>query len=296
MQFLRALMLAAVSAAALTAVPRAADAAPARSKARLEYSWGVDGSVVGTGVAALLIAAQLNTDTRAVPPGGFNRDDVHWGVDRRVVHEVDSVADRHSNTTRDFALALPLVLGAFTAAPGNRLRASVDRIALHVEAAAISQGVVDILKKSVSRPRPYTYLAAADRPAASIFDVTKDRAFQSMPSGHASTAWCAVGVTLADPWLDAPDATWKRRAAVAFIGSTIATATGVLRTEGGQHFPTDVTAGSAIGLASGIAVPLLHRFTVDGAPIAARSRRGWFEKTAGLVAGIGAGVLLGEKL
>ena len=296
MGFLRPPMLVAVLTAAFTAAPHAANAAPAASKARLHYSWCVDAPLGGTGVAALLIGLQLNTHTRPVPLGGFDPSDIHWGVDRRVVHQVDTLAGDRSDTMRDIALALPLVLGAVTAAPGNRLCASADRIALHVEASAIALGVVEVLKKSISRPRPYTYLAATDRPTTSAYDVTKDESFQSMASGHAATAWCAVGVTLADPWLDAPDATWKRRAMVAFIGSTIATATAVLRTEAGQHFPTDVTAGGAIGLASGIAVPLLHRFTVDGTPIPPRSRHGWYEKTAGVVAGIGAGVLVGKAL
>ena len=35
--------------------------------------------------------------------------------------------------------------------------------------------------------------------------------------------------------------------------------TALCRVQAGQHFPSDVLVGSGIGVASGIAIPLLHR-------------------------------------
>jgi hypothetical protein len=73
-------------------------------------------------------------------------------------------------------------------------------------------------------------------------------------------------------------------------------ATGGLRVEAGQHFPTDVAAGAAIGAASGTLVPLLHGYVDHGEVVPRPTLRHWLDRGAGIAAGIGVGALLTEAL
>jgi len=270
--------------------------ATSRSSARLHYSWAVDAPVLAGSVAALVLGNAISTATVPVPPGGLDPAGIHWQIDRNSLHDIDETAATRSNTLLKVSLVLPVALGLATAAPGNHWRAAGDRAALWAESAGVTQGLTTLLKNSVSRPRPFTYQDEAQRPDDSIYDVEDDRAFRSMPSGHASTAWCGAALLWMDPWLEAPDATWKRRAAVSFAGATIAMATGALRVEAGQHFPTDVAAGAAIGAASGTLVPLLHGYTDHGHAVPRPTARHWLDRAAGVAAGIGVGALLSEAL
>jgi len=288
--------LVAVSSLVIGVLLSADPARASSSGARVRYAWTVDVPIAVSGVALLVTGNAIHTDMVVVPPEGLDVDDIHWELDRRAVHDVDEHADPRSSTMRDVALTLPLVLGVAVAESGNRLHAGVDRIAMVTESLALAEGITNVLKSSVSRPRPFTYLDESQRPATPHYDVRAERAFQSMPSGHASTAWCSVGVLLTDPWLDQPSSSWIRRTSVGFVGSTVATATGGLRVEAGQHFTTDVVVGGLIGTACGIAVPLLHGYIEKGTRVAHPTTRGWLERAAGVAVGFGSGLLLTDLL
>lgn len=271
-------------------------AAASRSTARLHYSWQVDAPVLAGGLTGILLGASVAVDTRTVPAGGLDPAEIAWHVDRNALPNLSTVADDRSDTFRNVTVVLPLALGLVTAAPGNHWRAAGDRMALWAESAGVAQGITLLLKNSVSRPRPFNYSDEAVRPDGAHYDAQSDRAFQSMPSGHASSAWCGAALLWTDPWLQQPDATWKRRAGIACLGSALATVTAGLRVEAGQHFPTDVLAGAAIGAASGTLVPLLHGYTDNGRPVPRPSARHWLDRAAGVAAGIGVGLLLTEAL
>ena len=84
-----------------------------------------------------------------------------------------------------------------------------------------------------------------------------------------------------------PDASWVERVGIGFLGGTVASATSALRVESGQHFPTDVIAGAGIGIATGVAVPLLHRGALP-----MPSSNAWLQMIGGSLAGALTGVLL----
>jgi len=282
-----------LSLACMGAAPAAA---AARSTAQVQYSWKVDAPVLAGGLTGILLGASIAVDTRPVPAAGLDPAEIAWHVDRNALQNLSTVADNRSDTFRNVTVVLPLALGLVTAAPGNRWRAAGDRMALWTESAGVAQGITLLVKNSVARPRPFNYRDEAVRPDEPHYDAQSDRAFQSMPSGHASSAWCGAALLWMDPWLQQPDATWKRRAGIACIGSALATVTAGLRIEAGQHFPTDVLAGAAIGAASGTFVPLLHGYTDNGKPVPRPSARHWLDRAAGVAAGIGVGMLLTEAL
>lgn len=292
-----AVLLAGLLGGAPAAAETVAPPAPAPgSSVRVHYSWKVDVPLLAGGLGGMILGNNIATETLDVPPGGLDPGRIHWGIDRDALHELDESADRLSDKVLTLSVFLPLTLGVVTAPSGERWHAAGDRSAMTVESMAVALGAAAVLKNVVSRPRPFNYLDEAQRPDAPHWDSQTDRAFQSMPSGHATTVWCSAALLWMDPWLDEPEATWKRRAGIPCLGSTVAMLTGGLRVEAGQHFPTDVAAGALLGAASGTLVPLLHGYQDHGRPVPRPTAQEWLERGAGVAVGIGLGALLTEVL
>jgi len=105
---------------------------------------------------------------------------------------------------------------------------------------AIGGGLTHLVKQGMPMLRPASVLAAAD------LRVVGPRLFlRSMPSGHAMTA-CAVVCILfltGGPF-------WRRPWVLA-SGAAVAAAIGLSRLVAGAHWPADVAAGAALGVAAG---------------------------------------------
>jgi membrane-associated phospholipid phosphatase len=116
-------------------------------------------------------------------------------------------------------------------------------VAYLAESAAWALGSSELMKALVARKRPVLYTSGA---SAAAPDLESQR---SWPSGHT-----AVAFALATSYFLAPrDAravpAWRRWAA---LGA--ATSVGLLRVLAGQHFPSDVVSGAALGAASALTV------------------------------------------
>ncbi len=264
----------------------------ATSRPRPVSSWGVDGAILGFSAATFLIGAATSTDIQTVPPEGLDPTGIRLGIDRDVVGHSDTDADVASNRFRDAAAIYPLALVLITAPGGERWRSGLEHAALYSEAVLLAHGVIYMAKVGVSRPRPFTYLPESERPDNSEYRVDGKRAFQSMPSGHAATAWCGMGFAVAAHLMSRPEAGWFENSAVAFTGAVLATTTSALRIEAGQHFPTDTMVGGLIAVSSGAGVPLLHRWFAGDARVPWPSGRAWLHSGLGTVLGVGVGLLL----
>jgi membrane-associated phospholipid phosphatase len=108
-------------------------------------------------------------------------------------------------------------------------------------------GVRTPLKAIIDRPRPY--VGETTRP----LDTSED--YDSFPSGHALMAFASAAYTQTITSLWYPDSEVMKVASIA--GWSLATATAVLRVASGNHYPTDVLAGAAIGGALGFLGPYL---------------------------------------
>lgn len=108
-------------------------------------------------------------------------------------------------------------------------------------------GVRTPLKAIIDRERPYV---GAD---SSPDDTSED--YDSFPSGHALMAFTSAAYTQTITSLWYPDSQVMRAASIA--AWSLATATAVLRVVSGNHYPTDVLAGAAIGSALGFLGPYL---------------------------------------
>jgi membrane-associated phospholipid phosphatase len=259
-----------------------------------EPRWPRDGIHVATGAALVAGAELLRIEVRPVPAQGFDRADIRWSVDRDQIGRLDSRAVPASDLASGISIAYPMLLAFATQPAGERASGTLRRGVIHLEAYLLATAASRWLKGALDRPRPYTYLAAAERPGEATYDVTDDEAFESMPSGHASASFCGAAFAMTDHLLTRPRAQAIERIGVAFGGGLLAGVTSALRVRAGKHFPSDVLAGGAIGVTSGIVVPLSHRYFSAERHAPLPSRRAWLEAIAGMVAGVGAGILVVE--
>ncbi|WP_420457792.1 phosphatase PAP2 family protein [Neolewinella sp.] len=123
---------------------------------------------------------------------------------------------------------------------------------LLAETMLINQGVTDIIKGSVRRPRPYLY--SDDLDPARVAETYDRKSFPSAHTSNTATAAFFFGRAFSDYYPQS-----KLRPYVWTVAAGLPAVTGYLRVRAGEHFPTDVLAGYALGAAVGYTVPVLHR-------------------------------------
>jgi membrane-associated phospholipid phosphatase len=120
------------------------------------------------------------------------------------------------------------------------------------EAVLVSSAITVMTAMAVQRPRPLVYSERAP-----LDDRTSGGATLSFPSGHTSNAFAATLALFHGMHAREPDSAlpWVLLSVGLALSSTI----GVSRVLAGDHFPSDVLAGAAIGTSIGWLVPALHR-------------------------------------
>lgn len=165
--------------------------------------------------------------------------------------------------------SLAALLGAAVLVPFAPLAADGhwrDALTLGVmvaEAALLVEGTTYLAKDLAGRERPWTHntsLSVEERLALSAADPLDAR--RSFFSGHTSSAF-ALATFMSTVYTDvngrtlASDILWAASLSTAAL-------TAFARVKAGMHYPTDVVAGAAVGIAVGRLVPALHR--VDRSP------------------------------
>jgi membrane-associated phospholipid phosphatase len=260
-----------------------------------DLRWTREGVFLGGGISLLAAAQFMDVTVRPVPPEGLDPGDIRWAFDREQIGKSDTRASTASDRAGELAMAYPMVVAFASQQPGERINGTLRRSVVYLESMLIATGTTEIIKHSAGRPRPYNYLPAQQRPDDPTYDVTQSEAFHSMPSGHASASFCGAAFAMTDHLLSRPQAGWIERAGVAFTGGLLAGMTSSLRVSAGKHFPSDVITGGAIGISSGVVVPMTHHYlTPRGRRAPLPSGRAWLQAIGGLGAGIGAGILIAE--
>ena len=173
--------------------------------------------------------------------------------DRWSAHPYNHSLDLAGDVTSLFNLVLvPLSFFGSELLIGNIAFSDVMVLTkLYGDAFLFSYGVKNWLNVAVNRYRPYMYF---DDP---YYDEIKDGEYKwSFPSGHVKAAFMTatfMHYTLCQYF---PDSVWKWP--VIAVSYAAATLTGVLRVLSGNHFFTDVLSGAAIGVASTLAILVLH--------------------------------------
>ena len=254
-----------------------------------DYRKGREITLSGVGAGLLVAGRLLHVDNSPVPAQGFDPTEIAWSVDRDIVGNNSLDADAASDWTYAAAVVFPLVLTLVTGQQGERWRGLGRRSLVYAETFLIGQGLTRLGKATLGRARPFAYLSAEERPDDLAYDVSRQRTFHSMPSGHSSSAWTGAALGMTEHLLSRPEASWVEHAGVGFLGGAFAGMTSALRVEAGQHFPTDVLAGAGVGIASGVTIPLLHR---GEQPLPAA--RAWAQTMGGALAGTLLGVLVAQ--
>ena len=200
---------------------------------------------IGLGLNGIGLLQSAGSHTRLVLPA----DPLSVNTfDRIATRNWDQGAHRASNV-----LLATATIGALSAAVVTR---HGDRplmpVAIMAESVLITNGLTNVVKELVSRPRPYVYNTAAP-------DEFKDTeaAYLSFWSGHAAssaaiTFSCAALVQESNASRGLKTATWIAAAVVPAV-------MGALRVRAGRHYPTDVLVGYVVGAGIGVGIPYLHR-------------------------------------
>ena len=204
-----------------------------------------------TGGAASVVVSQVLKST--VEPltkdevAGLNRADIN-AVDRGATYRYSTTAARLSDATLagNYALVVGLSLAA------KPMRQDLKTVGImYLETVLLANGIERSVKGATQRTRPFVY-----NPAAPMDDKLERDARQSFFSGHATNAFATAVFTGEVFRHYFPNSRLKP---VVWVGSMgLATATAVLRYEGGKHYPTDLLAGAAFGSLVGWGIPKLH--------------------------------------
>jgi membrane-associated phospholipid phosphatase len=189
--------------------------------------------MVGAGGAAFLAPRVLDINRRPPACAPCDRADVAW-FDRWAIDVPAGVPAAGST-------ALIVALSAATWWDMARRPGGGRHVVASIQSVAWGVGATELAKVIIARKRPVLYTASAPDFAAELDNQ------RSLPSTHAATAFALA----TSYWLSsrerAPD--WARWAALVAAASV-----GGLRIVSHRHFPSDVLAGAAVGVASAIVV------------------------------------------
>ena len=157
-------------------------------------------------------------------------------------------AQRISDLTGYGSLVLPALLVL-----GDRPRDNLTEFAVvYAEVIAVNNGLTNLVKNTVRRPRPYAYNEAFGLAQKQVKDARR-----SFFSGHTSNA-AANSFFAARAFGDYyPDSGARPLVWAGAIG--LPALTGLTRVLAGKHYWTDVAVGYVVGAAVGVVVPALHR-------------------------------------
>lgn len=219
---------------------------------------GREAALLGAGVVSYGAAYAFNKTLDPLTPAqitGLNPANVP-SFDRRATTNYSVGADKLSDATLAAGIGTTGLVILTSHSPERR-GASFTQSDLftvgvmYVETMLITNGLKSAVKNAVERTRPYAY-----NPVAPLSDKLEKDAQRSFYSGHAANAF-ATAVFAAEVFRHyRPNSAAKPWVWIGSLG--LATSTAYLRYHAGQHFPTDLLAGAAIGSLAGWGIPKLH--------------------------------------
>ena len=214
------------AAVLLGAVLAEPSAAQAQDTTHSLLTVGRGASIVAGGF--LLVAPGIFEFNEAAPPcAPCDPQDV-IPFDRWIIRPV-----QHGWAVAGDVMLVGLVAGTW--ADLGRRENGAQHVAASVESIVWSLGLTQMSKAVVGRLRPIMY---TDDAGDAVTRLTNQRSF---PSGHTSVAFALA----TSYWLSTNDSGDSKRWWV--MGAAVAT--GVSRVLAAKHFPTDVVAGAALGMA-----------------------------------------------
>jgi undecaprenyl-diphosphatase len=168
-----------------------------------------------------------------------------------VTQTIDPNAGLYSNIGLAAALAFAAGDSVFSGVRDGWDAALVDAV-MYAESLSITLFITDVTKIAVRRPRPIDY---------SNPNLPDTNQVLSFFSGHASTTAAVAATASYLAFARSPDSPrpWITLGAGVLLTAFVS----YERVRSGNHFPTDVVAGSMAGAAIGVLVPHLHHHPKD---------------------------------
>ena len=128
---------------------------------------------------------------------------------------------------------------------------------MYAESLLLTWGLKELGKALFARERPYMYFDGYPQD-----EIENGEYLESFPSGHAALAFTGASFFTAALNRYLKDSPWRIPLTAASFACAIAAS--ALRVGSGNHFPSDVVVGAAIGVVSGFVVPWLHSLNAKG--------------------------------
>ncbi len=229
---------------------------------------------MGAGVVSYGTAYAFNRELTPLTTEAIQRLDRNNvpGFDRSAINHYSQNASRLSDLTLSAGIGLTGLVILSARAPANASAGQAQPTAavtqaepvhsffrselytvgiMYLETMLLTNGLKSTVKNAVERTRPFAY-----NPAAPLAEKLEKDTQRSFYSGHASNAF-ATAVFAAEVFRHYhPDSKAKPWVWVGSLG--LATGTAYLRYEAGQHFPSDLLVGAAMGSLAGWGIPKLH--------------------------------------
>jgi undecaprenyl-diphosphatase len=211
----------------------------------------------GAGFAGLLSLVLQTGEIKATLPGPTRN---LLSFDRGAVTQT---IDPNANTYSDIGLYLSVAFAAvdpILSGVRDGWDAGLVDAVMYAETIALTETLTDITKIAVRRPRPIDYLncdqttSQANQTSDTCLGTNNNLSFFS---GHAATVGAISATATYLAFVRSPGS--ARAWATLGAGILLTTLVSYERVRGGDHFPTDVVAGSMAGAAVGVIVPHLHR-------------------------------------
>jgi membrane-associated phospholipid phosphatase len=203
--------------------------------------------LVGGGVGTVILGSYLHNQVPDITLAELDLGNIP-SFDRFAIDYRSEFARKASNRTRDLSAIMPALL-LF----GEPSRKDAPKLLLlYAETIAIRRGLTNIIKYTARRPRPYLYNPNLD-PATIVRSGDREAFLSGHTSGAAATGFF-FGRVFSDYYPDS-----KLKPYVWGLAAGVPALTGFFRVRAGQHYPSDIVAGYALGAAVGWLVPTLHK-------------------------------------
>ena len=130
--------------------------------------WSTDIAISAAGLTGYTISRSFAITRQTVPQQGLDRSTISWGLDRNIIGNPSTSADKASDVTLVVTMVGAPVLALLTQ-PGVHGFENVVRrpLVLYGESLLLAEAGTRLLKRSADRPRPFTYLPESERPGRS---------------------------------------------------------------------------------------------------------------------------------
>lgn len=233
----------------------------------LRHDWLVDGAITAAAGALWLGSEYVFKETLAPRQCRlFCETEVNgldaWGRSVRWSDSGLKTAAQLSDVGVYVALPIAVLgLDAYLAASNGATKAIPADYLLILESAALAQVLNQGVKFVVGRERPYWHFGTA---TSRELDDKPEDAILSFYSGHATFAFSLATAGATVTTLRG----YRNRWVMVAVAAPLAVSVAYFRMAADKHYLTDVTLGALSGVLFGVAVPMLHGRSKDGAQIA----------------------------